>query len=163
MSLETLGGQPVKLTAEIGGRQSVGLYMAMYMRDRKTPLSLAVYQGGLFMIGAPVKIFLSVILNLNIPIITGLWVSNNQKRIKMDNEKLERANLLTERIKALKSQLEKVEEIRARGERNPDKCAVRAYGENKMIDHDLFEIALFSQEKRIQIKLAEVEKEFSAL
>lgn len=81
----------------------------------------------------------------------------------MDNEKLDKANLLTKGINALKSQLERTREVRTRGDNHPESCAVTVYGEKKMIDHDIFEIALFAQEKRIQIELEKLEKEFASL
>lgn len=81
----------------------------------------------------------------------------------MDDEKLMEATSLKEKIKELKSSLERCEKLSEKAVDNEDGCALKVYGESKIIDHDIFEIALFAQEKRLQIQLSETEKEFSKL
>lgn len=81
----------------------------------------------------------------------------------MDNEKLEKANSLTKKIKEVERSLEFVEKTRVSGDEHKLHCHIDGNGASKKIDHDIFEIALFAQEKRIQIELAKLEKEFASL
>lgn len=81
----------------------------------------------------------------------------------MDDEKLREATSLKEKIEKLKSSLERCEKLREKSVDNEDGCALKVYGESKVIDHDIFEIALFAQEKRLEIQLSETETEYSKL
>lgn len=81
----------------------------------------------------------------------------------MDDEKLRKATSLKEKIEKLKSGLERCEKLSVKAADSKEACNLKVYGDTKLIDHDIFEIALFAQEKRIQIELAKLGKEFTIL
>lgn len=92
-----------------------------------------------------------------------LELETRSNRGKMDNEKLSKANLLTDKIKDLKKSLDFLDAAREEGNQHKDYCHINGNGKSKNIDHDIFEIALTLQEKRIHIELSDLERKFKEL
>ena len=86
----------------------------------------------------------------------------------MDNEKLEKAKSLREKSKELNIKLEHIKEVLKASSEEPRQCGAGTYLRNSnqnivVIDQDILEIALIIQEKRVQLELSRLEKEFEDL
>lgn len=86
----------------------------------------------------------------------------------MDNEKLDKAQSLREKIKELNKKLEHIKEVVKASLIRPENCGAGTYLRNSnqnivVIDQDILDIALTIQEKRIVQELEKIEKEFEAL
>lgn len=81
----------------------------------------------------------------------------------MDNNKLQFAKSLKEKIESIKEKLLKIDKVNDASVEDPDNCRVNVYQVTTYIDQDVLEIALIIQEKREQQKLEKLEKDFKSL
>ena len=79
----------------------------------------------------------------------------------MDNEKLKKANSLSEQIKKIKERIKDIDHLTTKSIREPGYCKLENYNYSVHVDQDLFEIALICQEKRLNKKLINMEDEFN--